>query len=416
MLTRRQLIQGGALLGVVGAVAPTFLWRARVARGGSQGAPASSGNNRSLVILQMAGGNDGLNMVVPYNDGTYQSVRPTIKVDPASVLQLNDQLGLNPAMSNLKKVWDAGNLAIIEGVGYPNPTYSHFDSQTIWYTAAPKGEFNDGWLGRYFKQTGAESNAEFGGIDIGAALAPPLVADGVTIPVVQNPASYKLALDPRDAAARLEAWQDLQTAAKARQKYLPLIASAALSAQDSTKALAQAINAYGAGAQPAVDYGKDPLSNSLKMLAAVLTQEPGTKVGYALIGGFDTHTNETKTQDQLLGTLSDALAAFQADLAARGKADDVLVVTWSEFGRRVKENGSNGTDHGDGGTMLVMGTGVKQGIYGDLPDLTKLDSNGSLQWTTDFRSVYATLLEDWLGVDSKAILGDRFPHLGFVAS
>jgi uncharacterized protein (DUF1501 family) len=412
MLTRRQLFQRSAVIGAAGAIAPTFLWGARVARGSSQGAPASAPSDRSLVIIQMAGGNDGLNMVVPYGDSTYLSVRPNIKVDPASVLQLNDQLGLHPAMSNLKQVWDAGNLAILEGVGYPNPTYSHFDSQTIWYTAAPKGEFSDGWLGRYFKQTGAESNAEFGGIDIGAALALPLQSPGLTIPVVQNPATYKLAMDPRDAAARLEAWEDLQIAAKARQKYLPLIASAAVSARQSTQSLAQAVSAY----QPAVDYGKDPLSGSLRVLASVITQEPGTKIGYALLGGFDTHTNEDKTQEQLLTTLSDALSTFQADLAAHGKADDVLVVTWSEFGRRVKENGSSGTDHGDGGTMFVMGTGAKQGIYGDVPDLTKLDSNGSVQWSTDFRSVYATLLEDWLGADSSNILGGQFLHVPFIAS
>jgi uncharacterized protein (DUF1501 family) len=414
MLTRRQLIQGGALLGVAGAIAPTFLWRARVARGSSQDAPASTPTDRSLVIIQLAGGNDGLNTVIPYSDSTYQSARPTIKIDPASVLQLNSDLGLNPAMTNLKQVWDSGNLAVIEGVGYPNPTYSHFDSQTIWYTAAPAGEFSDGWLGRYFKQTGAESNAVFGGIDVGAALAPSFVTSGLTIPVVQSPTAYKLNIDPRDTAARLEAWQDLQTAAKARQTYLPLIGSSALSAQDSTQQLAQAISAYG-DPQQGVEYGKDPLSNSLRLLAAVLTQEPGTKVGYALIGGFDTHTNETKTQDQLLGTLSDALSAFQSDLEARGKADSVLTVTWTEFGRRVKENGSGGTDHGDGGTMFVMGSGAKQGIYGDPPDLTHLDSNDSVQWTTDFRSVYATLLEDWLGVDSSGILGGSFPHLPFVA-
>jgi uncharacterized protein (DUF1501 family) len=412
MLTRRQLIQWGALFGVAGATVPTYLWRARTARGSSQGAPASASTDRTLVIIQMAGGNDGLNMVVPYTDSTYMSARPSLKLDPAAVLQLNSQLGLHPAMTSLKQVWDAGNLAVLEGVGYPNPTYSHFDSQTIWYTAAPKGEFHDGWLGRYFKQTGAESNAEFGGLDIGPSLAPPLSTQGLTIPVVQNPASYKLALDPRDSAARLEAWQDLQTAARARQQYLPLIASSALSARDSTQELAQAVSAY----QPAADYGKDPLSGSLKVLASVITQEPGTKIGYAMIGGFDTHTNETKTQEQLLGTLSDALTAFQTDLAAHGKADDVLVMTWSEFGRRVKENGSAGTDHGDGGTMFVMGTGAKQGIYGELPDLTKQDSNGSVQWTTDFRSVYATLLEDWLGVDSTAILGGRFAHLPFIAA
>ncbi|HTE86731.1 MAG TPA: DUF1501 domain-containing protein [Dehalococcoidia bacterium] len=364
------------------------------------------------MIIQMAGGNDGLNTVIPYSDSNYLGVRPNLRVDPATVLQLNDRLGLNPAMAGLKNLWDANQLAIIEGVGYPNPSYSHFDSMAIWQTAAPKGEFSDGWLGRYFKQTAAEANADFAGIDIGGALAPMFKTPGVTIPVVQSPAGYKLALDPRDAAARLEAWRDLQTAASTRQRYLPLIASAAVNAQRSTQVLARAVSEY----QPSVTYGKDPLSGSLRVLASVIVQEAGTKVGYAMLGGFDTHSNERKTQDQLLTTLSDALSNFQADLVAHGKADDVLIVTWTEFGRRVKENGSQGTDHGDGGSMFVLGNGVKPGIYGDPPDLMQLDSNGSIQWSTDFRSVYATLLQGWLGVDSTGILGARFTPVPFLAA
>jgi uncharacterized protein (DUF1501 family) len=413
MFSRRRFLQVGAAAGVVGAagtIAPTFLWKAHVAHGSSEGAPAAAPNNRTLVIVQMAGGNDGLNTVVPYADSNYLSARPNLHVDPASVLQLNSALGLNPALGSLKKLWDANQLAVIEGVGYPNPSYSHFDSMAIWQTAAPKGEFSDGWLGRYFKQSGAAANADFAGIDVGGALAPMFKASGITVPVVQNPASYKLALDPRDVAARLEAWEDLQTAASARQRYLPLIASAALDAQRSTQVLAQAVGAY----QPAVEYGKDPLSGSLRVLASVIAQDPGTKVGYATLGGFDTHSNERKTQDELLTTLSDAISNFEADLVAHGKADDVLLVTWTEFGRRVKENGSQGTDHGDGGPMFVVGTGVKQGVYGDIPDLTKLDSNASVQWSTDFRSVYATILEGWLGVDSSAILGGRFTPLSFL--
>ena len=412
MITRRQLLKRCAVMGALGSVAPTFLWRARVARGSSQGAPVTTPSDRTLIILQMAGGNDGLNMIVPYSDSTYLSVRPTLHVDPATVLQLNDSVGLNPVMGSLKDVWDANQLAIVEGVGYPNPSYSHFDSMAIWQTAAPKGEFTDGWLGRYFKQTAADSNAIFTGIDVGSGLAPMLQVSGVTVPVVQNPSSYKLSLDPRDAQARLEAWQDMQVAAQARDRYLPLIGSAAASAYQSTQTLGQAVASY----QPAVTYGKDPLSGSLRLLASVIVNEPGTKIGYATIGGFDTHTNERKTQDTLLGTLSDALANFQTDLAAHGKADNVLVATWTEFGRRVKENGSEGTDHGDGGSMLIMGSGVKSGVYGDIPDLSKLDSNSSVQWTTDFRSVYSTLLEDWLGVDSKPILGGAFTKVPFLAS
>lgn len=412
MLTRRRFIQIGAAAGVGSAILPTFLWRAKVARGSSEGAPAAAPSNRTLVIIQMAGGNDGLNTVVPYSDGNYMSARPNLHIDPGTVLQLNDRLGLNPALAGFKKLWDANQLAIVEGVGYPNPSYSHFDSMAIWQTAAPKGEFSDGWLGRYFKQTGAASNVSFSGIDMGGILAPMFKTSGLTVPVVQSPATYKLALDPRDVAARLEAWEDLQTAARSRQRYLPLIASAALDAQQSTQALAQAVGGY----QPAVSYGKDPLSGSLRVLASVIAHEPGTKVGYATLGGFDTHSNERKTQDELLTTLSDALTNFQADLTAQGKADDVLIVTWTEFGRRVRENGSQGTDHGDGGTMFVVGNGVKSGIYGDPPDLTKLDSNGSVQWSTDFRSVYATLLESWLGVDSTGILGAKFSTIPFLTS
>ena len=388
MLTRRQVLQRATLFGVLGGVAPTLLWQAKVAKGSSAGQPALAPADRTLVIIQMAGGNDGLNTVVPYEDPTYMSVRPTLHVDPSAALPLTGGLGLNPVMGSLKSVWDAGKLAIIEGVGYPNPTYSHFDSMAIWQTAAPKGEFSDGWLGRYFRQTGAESNTLFAGIDVGGALAPMLRSKDVTVPVVESPAAYRLTLDPRDAEARLEAWQDLQTAAKARDRYLPAIGSAALGAYAGTQALASAVGSY----QPAVTYGKDSLSGSLRLLASIIVEQPGTKIGYASIGGFDTHSNERKTQDNLLQTVSDALANFQTDLAAHGKADGVLVATWTEFGRRVRENGSQGTDHGDGNPMFLMGNAVK----------------------TDFRSVYATLLEQWLQIDSMSILGGNFATLPFL--
>lgn len=426
MLTRRRFLQRGAALGAVSRIAPnllapsllapflgpTFLWQARVARGSRAGAAASAPSDRTLIILQMAGGNDGLNMVVPYNDSIYLSSRPTLRVEPSTVLPLDQGLGLNPAMSGLKKVWDDNQLAIIEGVGYPNPTYSHFESMDIWQTAAPKGEFNDGWLGRYFKQTGAQANAAFAGIDIGGSVAPMLQANGVMLPTLQNPASYKLALDPRDATARLEAWKDLQEASRAGNKYLSLIGSASVGAYESTQALSHAVSSY----EPAVTYSRDALSTNLRLLATIIVNQPGTKVAYTTIGGFDTHGFERQTQDGLLATLSDALSRFQADLNAHGKADNVLLATWTEFGRRVKENGSQGTDHGDGGTMLVMGAGVNGGIYGNVPDLKRLDDNGSLRWTMDFRSVYATLLETWLGVDSTPILGGRFEPVPFISS
>jgi uncharacterized protein (DUF1501 family) len=393
---------------VAGAVAPTLLWRAQVARGSAEGAPAG---DRTLIIVQLAGGNDDLNMVVPYSDSAYLSARPNLHIEPAQVFHLNDRLGLNGVMGGLRKVWDARQLAIIEGVGYVNPQYSHFDAMTIWHSAAPKGEFNDGWLGRYFKQTGEQENAAFAGVDIGAAVAPSLQANGIMIPTLQNPAAYKMALDPRDVAARLEAWRDLQEAGAAGNKYLSMIGNAAQRAHDSAESLGQAVDSY----QPAATYGRDSLAASLKLLASIIVNQPGTKIAYTTISGFDTHSNERVTQDSLLTILSDALSAFQDDLNAHGKSQDVLLVTWTEFGRRFRENGSGGTDHGDAGVMLAMGGAVRGGLYGELSDLRRLDGNASAQWTTDFRRVYATLLENWLGVDSSGILGGRFEPIAFVA-
>ncbi|HTE86230.1 MAG TPA: DUF1501 domain-containing protein [Dehalococcoidia bacterium] len=417
MLTRRELLRRGASLGVAGGgasslAAPTLLWQARVADGGAAGASASAPADRTLIIVQLAGGNDDLNMVVPYTDGTYLSSRPTLRVEPSTAIRLDDRLGLNPVMGNLKRIWDKKQLALIEGVGYPDPQYSHFDAMTIWQTAAPKGEFNDGWLGRYFKETGAQTNSAFAGLDIGGSVAPMLQANGVMLPTLQNPATYKMALDPRDATERLEAWKDLQEAGRARNKYLSLIGSASLGARESTEALGRAVGSY----EPAVTYGRDSLSTSLRLLATIIVNQPGTKVAYTMVGGFDSHSFQRQSQDTLLEILSDAFSNFQTDLSAHGKAQDVLLVTWSEFGRRVKENGSQGTDHGDGGAMLAMGGSVKGGIYGEAPDLRTLDSNGSQRWTTDFRSVYATMLEEWLGVDSSTILGDRFEHVPFVSA
>lgn len=415
LLNRRHLLQRGAAFGALAAgplqVGPVFLWQAQAGPPSDASSPASDSGDRTLVVVQLAGGNDDLNMIVPYTEDAYFSARTSLRLEPSSVIRLDGRLGLNPVMGDLKKIWDAGKLAIVEGAGQPNPQYSHFDSMTIWHTAAPNGEFNDGWLGRYFQQTQADKGASFAGVDIGGTMAPMLQANGVMLPTLQNTASYQLAIDPRDAPARLDAWKNLQESDRVRSKYLPLIGSASLKAYESTQALSHAANAY----QPAVAYGRDPLSTNLRLLATLLLSQPGTKVAYTTIGGFDTHAAQRQTQDALLETLAGAFANFQADLAAHEKADDVLLVTWSEFGRRVQENGSGGTDHGDAGTMLVMGGAVKGGLYGEPPDLRRLDGNGSVRWTTDFRSVYASLLEDWLGVDSTPILGGRFATVPFLA-
>jgi uncharacterized protein (DUF1501 family) len=412
MLTRRRLLTRSALLGAIAAAAPPLIWQAQTPSGSAEGAPAAAPAERTLVIVQLAGGNDTLNTFIPYKDPLYPSVQPALHVDLEKILPLDDAIGLNPALSPLKAFWDAGKLGIIQGVGYSNPTYSHFSSMAIWQTAAPKGEFSDGWIGRYFKRAGADSKVLFRGLNAGNSVAPMLETPGIMVPSIQNPDAYRLALDPQDAQARLDVWEDLQAATKSGRKYLPLIGDAAANAYRGTKVLSQSVSSY----KPAVDYANDRLSNSLRLLAAMIVQQPGTKVAYAMDGGYDSHSNERRSHDGLLTNLARALSAFQRDLEAHGKADDVLIVTWSEFGRRVKENASLGTDHGNGGSMLVLGNHVRRGIYGETPDLSKLDSNGSLRTTTDFRSVYATLLQDWLGVESQPILGDRFKTIPFVAN
>ena len=365
--------------------------------------------NRTLIILQMAGGNDGLNTVIPYTDGRYYDHRSYLAVPAEDVLDLNGELGLHPVLHKMKLLWDEGLLAIVQGVGYPNQSYSHFESMHVWQTADNKGKLEEGWLGRYFESLkGMEENI-FQGLAIGKLMPYECSAINSPIPVVSSIEKYRL---EGSTPERSEALLKLYASSPLQAPYGVLLDNTIEAVYKSSEALQNADKNYTSD----IEYPDTPLSKSLKILAEAIIGNLGVKVGHVKIGGFDTHSDQIVEQPDLLEEVSEALYAFYQDLRSAGKDQDVLVMTWSEFGRRVKSNGSGGTDHGAAAPMFLIGTPVIGGIYGQNPDLGNLDKD-NLRFTIDFRSVYSTVLEQWLGAAPEAILGgQRFEHLPLLAN
>jgi uncharacterized protein (DUF1501 family) len=376
--------------------------------------PAAASSNRTLIVVQMAGGNDPLNTLVPYGDGRYYDLRPDLAIPEDLILPLDREVGLHSSLADLKTLWDQGMLAIVEGVGYPRPNYSHFSSMDIWQSADPEAKLKHGWLGRYFEML-ESTQGVFAGLTAGNRTAPELFSATVPVPVVPNIARYQLQGDPRfpeAADARAEALLNLYAASPSQAPYSMLLDTTINAAQRSSLALQQADQDY----TQMADYPDTRLANALKVLAEAIVGDLGVKVGHVTIGGFDTHATQAGPQADLLREVSGAVRAFYEDIKAHGKDRDVVVMTWSEFGRRARSNASNGTDHGDAGLQFILGTPVKGGLYGERPDLGNLD-NDNLRFTTDFRSVYATVLEQWLGAPAEAVLGNqRFETLPFLTA
>ncbi len=410
MLNRRQFLKSSLVGVAAGIYMPNIFVRAlgTAVADGSRLA-LFDGGDRTLIVVQLAGGNDGLNTVVPYRDGRYYSARPTLAVRPETVLPLTGELGLNPALAGLARAWADGRLAVVEGVGYDHPSLSHFEAMDIWQTADPERGRQSGWLSRVVAGSVDSQGHPLGAVALGARLPPALCCPPNAAAVVERPESFRLAADPKYpvlAAARQAALERLYRTYRPPAPYAALFESASQGAAVGMAQLQQALDAY----RPAVDYPQTALGVGLKLFAALVDAGVGLRVGYIIQGGYDTHAEQARTHDALLRVLGDALAAFYADLAARGHLDRVLVLTWSEFGRRVAENGSRGTDHGTAAPMFVLGGRIRGGVYGSPPDLGRLD-NGNLKFETDFRSVYATVLEGWLGADAGEVLGRRFPTL-----
>jgi uncharacterized protein (DUF1501 family) len=368
---------------------------------------------RTLVVLELMGGNDGLNTVVPYTDNAYPQVRARIGIPVGSVLQLDGKLGLNPQMTGMKSLWDAGRVALVEGIGYPNSSLSHFTARDIWHTADPKLAQRNGWLGRWLDSAIGNNSNPLVCAAVSNALPRTLLADKVSVPSFVSIASYSYSTDgayPGDKSNQVNTF-----VAEAAEQYeientVEQISALSGVGISSSTTLQSVGSGYVAGGQ----YPTGSLGAGLQLIAEIINAGVGAQILYITYGGFDNHAGENNDHDPLLKTVSDGIKALFDDLDAHGKSHNVLFMSWSEFGRRVADNASMGTDHGTSAPHFVVGNAVKPGIYGTAPSLTQLDSNGNLLIQNDFRSYYGTVLSDWLGADSAAILGTAWPNLGFL--
>lgn len=364
------------------------------------------GTGRCLVLVNLNGGNDGLNCVVPHGNAQYYQLRPSIAIPASDVLAIDATLGLNPKMRSFKAMYDKGLVAIVQGVGYPNADHSHFRSSEIWQTAAPDRYEHTGWLGRYLDEADLPEKDLFKAVAVSQVLPEVLVANRTDVPTISNVAQYGLIAD-RDPMARQAFSQDSRDRRLPFDSpYLQHVMQIEDHAQRSSEELPKLISGY----KPQAQYPPTPIGRSLALAAQIIGSDLGTKVLYVSHGSFDTHVSQTATQNNLLEQFSNAIAAFYEDLAAHGNDRRVLTLTFSEFGRRIAENAARGTDHGEASPLFLIGGGVKGGVYGTAPDLTATNM-GNLRYTTDFRSVYATVLERWLGRPSSAVLSGSFEKL-----
>jgi uncharacterized protein (DUF1501 family) len=374
---------------------------------------AAANPNRTLVVLELMGGNDGLNTIIPYTDSLYPTLRSRIGIPTGSVLQLDSKLGMNPVMSGLKALWDAQRVAIVTNVGYPNSSLSHFTSRDIWHTADPLLAQRRGWLGRWADDVLAGNGNPLSCTAISQSLPRTLLADHVGVPTFLSLATYKFQTDgafPGDGPNQVTAFLS-ENGAEYEIENTPSTLSGV--GQDAISS-SNILQTVGTGYVSMGTYPDNSLGTGLQLIAQIINANLGARILYVTYGGFDNHAGEDQSHDPLLTDVSDSIKAFFDDLDGHGKSHDVVLMTWSEFGRRAQDNGSNGTDHGTAAPHFVVGDAVVAGIHGNPPDLAHLDGNGNLPIQNDFRSYYGTILSDWLGADSAAILGAGWPNLGFL--
>lgn len=371
---------------------------------------AAASTGKILVVVQMAG-HDGLHGVIPYTDPLYATMRPTLGVDPSRRVTLSSTLALHSGLSALMPLWNAGQMGIVENVGYPNPNLSHFQAMYIWQTldlTGTQGSSRTGWLGKYLSAI-ASAQDPFMGVNAGSQLPAAFMDPGISVPSINNAKTFAIR-NTTQTQALLQYTKGFAATGAAQSGFGSLLASVSQTATASVAQFKQATAQY----KSAVTYPTTPLGQSLELVATTIAQNLGVRVGYVTLGGFDTHANEGPTLDTLYPEMAQAIAAFWQDMQAHGMAENILMMTWSEFGRRVKENGSRGTDHGTAAPLFVFGPGVAGGIHGDAPNLSNLDATGNLIFQTDFRSVYATVIQNWLGGDATSALGATYPLLDFV--
>ena len=367
-----------------------------------------------LVVLQLSGGNDAVNTIVPYGDSFYADNRPVVRVAEDQVLPVNDHVGFNPAMAPLKALYDQGKVAVIQGIGYPNPNRSHFRSMDIWHTCEPDKVGTEGWLGRAIRDMDPNSENVLTGVNFGRGLPRALAAPGVPVASVGSLETYGVltGIEPDQRDEALDLFARMYSPSMGRGPVTDYLTQTGMDALKGADILNTAPEQYSSG----VEYGTDTVAQYMRNIAQVHLAGFGSRVLYttAPYNSFDTHAGEMVAHGKLWTETSNAIADFYADLSEHGASDNVTLLVFTEFGRRVHDNGS-GTDHGSGGVAFVVGDAVKGGLYGEYPSLApdKL-LEGDLHYNNDFRSVYSTLIDKWLGLDPNAIVGGAFEQMAFL--
>ena len=425
--TRRAFLQNGLGLLSASLIVPAWLSKTAYALedplgrvpGGRPGVP----EDRILVVLQLSGGNDILSTIVPYSMDEYYTNRGQLAIPKNQVIRLDDQVGLHPNLTGLKELYDAGDLSIVQGIGYPNPNRSHFKSMEIWHTADRETPYRSpGWLGHYLETGSKELPPSTSAISLGNSAPKALIGNQYRAVSFQSPELYAWhgsQLKGRKGQRRgndrsgsgsssaplHKAYMQLNRSRQSNNHALDFLASTAMNANASSAEVRKAISKF----KPAGKY-QGRLGNDLKMVAAMIAGGLKTRVYYVSLGGFDTHSGQRNRHDRLMLDLSRNMKAFMTDLKRTGQSERVLTMGFSEFGRRVKANASAGTDHGSGGGMFLFGSPVQGGIVNEHPSLTELE-RGDLKWKTDFRSVYATVIENWMGGNAETVLGKVYPKV-----
>ena len=366
-----------------------------------------------LVVIQLTGGNDSLNTLIPYGDSLYYENRNTVAIPQEEVIAIDGNFGFNPAMQPIKDLYDEGKVALIQGIGYPNPNRSHFRSMDIWHTCEPDKQGPEGWLGRVIRDIDPHGENVLTGVNFGRGLPRALAVPGVPVASVAVLETYGVLTgisEEPDRTDALDVFARMYAPTVGSGPVMDYLGQTGLDALKGADILKTAPDRY----VSSIEYADNAISKNLQGISKVLNANLGTRIFYTQHGGYDTHANQGPVHPKLWTDLSQAISDFYADLAEHEVSEDVLMFVFTEFGRRVKDNGS-GTDHGSGGLAFAIGDPVKGGMYSEYPSLKEGDLlEGDLQFNVDYRGVYGSMVENWLKLDPITVVGGNFEQLDFV--